>query len=78
MNVLKLQQNSSAALKTIQDINSGKLTEIHLVGLKDLEAIFQILWGNSGIRISPEYKEVYYALKERLRIVRNSQSRSLK
>lgn len=78
MNVLKLQQNSSAALKSIQDINSGKLTEIHLIGLKDLEAIFQILWGNSGIKILPEYKEVYYALKERLRVFRMSQSRSRK
>lgn len=54
------------AISTIQKINKGELVELHLLSLDLLEQIFSILWGNLGIRIIPERKDIYHLLKARL------------
>jgi len=70
LKVSNLQATDSNALMVIQRINGGQAIEAHLLSLKDLEAIFGILWSNIGIKIIPERKEVYFDLKERLRVLR--------
>lgn len=54
------------AISTIQKINKGELVELHLLSHDLLEEVFSILWGNLGIRIIPERKEIYHSLKARL------------
>lgn len=78
LRVSKLQVENSKALMIIQKINGGEPIEAHLLSLTDLEAIFEILWGNIGIKINPEKKEVYYDLKERLRFLRAKYRTSFK
>lgn len=75
LKVNNFQATDSNALMVIQRINGGHPIEAHLLSLKDLEAIFGILWSNIGIRINPEHKEAYFDLKERLRLLR-AKSRS--
>ncbi len=70
LKVNKLQLENSRALMLIQKINRGETVETHLLSLADLESIFEILWGNIGIKIIPEKREIYYDLKERLRVLR--------
>lgn len=76
LRVSSLQESDSPALMVIQKINSGAIVETHLLSLKELEAIFGILWSNIGIRINSEYKETYYDLKERLRVARIAKFRT--
>lgn len=76
LRVNNLQTTDLKALMIIQRINGGESVEIHHLSLNDLESIFGILWSSIGIRIIPEKKEVYYALKERLRVLRLAKSRT--
>lgn len=76
MKVNKLQLENSKALMLIQRVNGGEPIEPHLLCLADLEAIFDILYSNIGIKI--HNKDVYYDLKERLRIARLAKSRTSK
>lgn len=59
-----LLENQSA-LGVIQKINKGEHVDIHLLNLDDLAAVFAILWGHTGMRISAQYKDRYFDLKER-------------
>jgi hypothetical protein len=70
MKVNSFKLIDSKALMIIQKINGGELVETHLIPLPELEAIFGILWSNIGIKIVPEKKEIYFDLKERLRVLR--------
>ncbi len=58
-------KESEGAITTINKINSGELVEIHLLSLDELESIFDVLWSGTGIRISKDYKSVYFDLKKR-------------
>jgi hypothetical protein len=49
----------------IQRINAGENVEVHLLTFEELEGVFNILWNSTGLRISKEYKAVYFSLKER-------------
>ncbi len=49
----------------IQKINAGEHVDIHLLSFEELEGIFELLWNSTGIRISSEYKAIYFKLKER-------------
>lgn len=76
---LKLQDHlgcKSIAFKTIEQINQGLPVEIHLISNELLQEIFDILWGNLGIRINEEKKDIYLALKDRLLRVRSKKLRS--
>ena len=53
------------ALTSIQRINSGEPVEVHLLDYEELDLIFKVLWSNTGTRISSQYKDVYFKLKER-------------
>ena len=70
MKVNSFQADDSRALMIIQKINGGEEIEAHLLSITDLESIFGILWSNIGIRIIPQRKDVYFNLKERLRVLR--------
>jgi hypothetical protein len=76
LKVGSLRTTNSKALMIIQKINGGEPIETHLLSLADLESIFEILWSNIGIKI--ENKEVYYDLKEKLRVARFAKSRNTK
>ncbi len=52
-------------VRIVESINSGKLIEVHLMDFEELDLIFKVLWSNTGIRISSEYKDTYFKLKER-------------
>lgn len=54
-----------SVVKVVESINSGKLLEVHLMDFEELDLIFKVLWSNTGIRISSEYKDTYFKLKER-------------
>lgn len=58
-------RESEKAIQIINKINSGDLVEVHLLGLDDLQEVFDVLWSGTGIRINNEYKAIYFELKER-------------
>lgn len=65
----KIQQhtkNNQYSLSIIQKINKGENIDVHLITLSELEKIFAILWGNIGIKIVPERRDMYFHLKSRL------------
>ena len=75
----KLQKHftsDSKAIQTIQRINKGEMVEIHLLSYLDLQDIFDVLWGNLGIKISEDKKSVYLELKDRLLRFRTAKLRS--
>ena len=59
-----LSGESSDSLELIKSINRGEDVEIHLLDYTELEDIMNLLW-RGGLRISIEYKETYFMLKER-------------
>lgn len=65
-------KSKEEALGMIRKINSGDTVELHLLSLFLLEDIFSILWGNIGIKIITEKKEIYFQLKERLLRLRST------
>ncbi len=70
--ILQLQASDSSALLTIQKINQNQHVDLHLIGLAELTNIMEILWSNCGIRIIESKKQVYFELKDRLRVLRLS------
>ncbi|MCM2350171.1 MAG: hypothetical protein NDI69_09120 [Bacteriovoracaceae bacterium] len=69
-------ESNSPAMKTIQSINQGEIVEIHLLSEQELKSIFDILWGNIGIRIIESRKDIYLAMKDRLLRFRSRKLRS--
>ncbi len=63
------------AMDLLKLINSGGAVEVHLLTYQELDSIFKILWGSVGIRISGEYKDVYFQLKDRFTFLKRVQSK---
>lgn len=76
---LKIEEISSAQSSTGMDIiskvNSGIHVDIHLLDFEELDDVFKILWGDMGVRISSNYKEIYFKLKERYLFLKDVSSK---
>lgn len=76
---LKIQEHleaNSPAFQIIQRINRSEPVEIHLLNERELQQIFDILWGNLQIKIIEDKKDIYLALKDRLLRYRSAKLRS--
>ena len=68
-----LSNEVSSSFDLVKRINQGEEVEIHLLDYFELEDIMNLLW-KGGVRISKEYKETYFKLKERYQHLKHVES----